>query len=308
MVFGCVAEDRPLYLAESLFLLQSLRWFGGALAGAPFVVCVVEEVDDDYAALFQELGASVRVVERVSARHSHSNKLRFLEAPELADCDVAVLLDCDTIVVGDPLPWLDCEQFQARMAGNPSVPHSVFERLFGHFGLGRPQANWVCNPGGQPTVWYVNGGVLAFPRSLLGRFGGAWREWNERLLAHIDLLGPYQDFCDQASMTLAMAADPVPFGELPLGLNYPVRFVPPAGDRAGVVPVILHHHHWLDHHGCLRPSPFPPVQDAIERYNRRFLSELCGVLSDRMVWDFHRFANEKPPRPGAAGPWPKLLR
>jgi len=131
VVFGCVAEDRPLYLAESLFLLQSLRWFGGALAGAPFVVCVVEEVDDDYAALFQELGASVRVVERVSARHSHSNKLRFLEAPELADCDVAVLLDCDTIVVGDPLPWLDREQFQARMAGNPSVPHSVFERLFG---------------------------------------------------------------------------------------------------------------------------------------------------------------------------------
>jgi len=304
-----VAENRPPYLAEALFLVQSLRWFGGEQADAPFVVCVVEGVDDDYADLFRSLRASVHVVERVSARHGHSNKLRFLECPELVDCDVAVLLDCDTIVVDDPTPWLDRERFRARMAGNPSIPHDVFEELFRHFGLGRPVADWVCNPGGQPTVWYVNGGVLAFPRALLARFGDAWRDWNERLLADIHLLGPYADFCDQASMTLAMAADPIPFAELPLGLNYSVRFAPPPAARAGLVPVILHHHHRLDHHGCLLPSPFQPVQDAIERYNRRFVHELCGSLGDRMLWDFHRFANGEEPLPDRR-PWPgpRLLR
>src|SRR6202035_255686 len=40
-LIGCVAENDPRFLAAACRLVQSIRWFGGALAGARVGVCVV---------------------------------------------------------------------------------------------------------------------------------------------------------------------------------------------------------------------------------------------------------------------------
>jgi hypothetical protein len=52
VVFGCVAENTPKYLSKALRLVRSLRWFGGTLSNAEFIVCLVGGVDSSYQAEF----------------------------------------------------------------------------------------------------------------------------------------------------------------------------------------------------------------------------------------------------------------
>ncbi len=40
------------------------------------------------------------------------------------------MLDCDTLIVRDPLPLLRRAVFQAKVAPLPTVTREVFERLF----------------------------------------------------------------------------------------------------------------------------------------------------------------------------------
>lgn len=274
VVFGCTADNNPKYLAQAVRLAQSLRWFGGQLADAPLVVCAVESIPSDCRHRLEQLGARVRVVPRVSSQHGHSNKLRLLEMPELRQFDTVVLLDCDTVLVQDPRPWLDGYHFQAKMADVATVPHQIFAGLFDHFGLRLPPQDRLSNPGGQPTIWYCNAGVLVFPRAMLDTLAVAWRQWNGRLLARLDLLQSQRFFCDQASLSLAFAARAVPFAELPLAMNFPLHLPItecPALSTA-CDPVIIHYHESIDSQGCLQAAPNPTAQARVERYNRRVLA------------------------------------
>src|SRR5258707_15373721 len=45
LVVGCVTEDTPKYLGQTLRLVQSIRWFGGELANARIVIGAVERID-----------------------------------------------------------------------------------------------------------------------------------------------------------------------------------------------------------------------------------------------------------------------
>src|SRR5258708_24077736 len=45
IVIGCVTEDTPKFLGQTLRLVQSIRWFGGELARARLVVGAGERID-----------------------------------------------------------------------------------------------------------------------------------------------------------------------------------------------------------------------------------------------------------------------
>jgi hypothetical protein len=59
LVVGCVTEDNPKYLGQTLRLLQSIRWFGGSMAGVRVVVGAVVSADEIAAliTLWREDGA-----------------------------------------------------------------------------------------------------------------------------------------------------------------------------------------------------------------------------------------------------------
>ena len=48
VAIGCVAENNPEFLSRALNLLRSVRWFGGAMAGVDFFVCIADGVDSNY--------------------------------------------------------------------------------------------------------------------------------------------------------------------------------------------------------------------------------------------------------------------
>ncbi len=293
VVMGCVADNNPRFLSQALRLLQSVRWFGGIMSGVNFFVCFVDDLDPEYAREFERLGAFVRTLPRYSDRHPHSNKLRFLELPEIQAYDTVMLLDCDTLIVRDPWEHLDGEAFQAKLADIASVPHEVFQRVFAHFGIELPAQDFRCNPAGTPTVWYCNAGVLVFPHAVLTDLCRAWQHFNNALLEQLELL-PHPFHCDQVSLSLAFASCRLPFRELPLEMNFPLHLrefdALPTASRTD--PVILHYHDRVDSSGYLLPSSFPGAHRRIELFNERLRESRCRRFNNRLFWDF-RYAHDQ---------------
>jgi hypothetical protein len=275
IVVGCVAENEPVSLAQAFRLARSLRWFGGALADARMLVCVVGEVADDARARLAAAGAEVRVVERFDRRNPHANKLQFFAEAERAGGRGMLLLDCDTAVVRDPLPLLAGGAFQAKIADVASVPHEIFVRLFHHFGLALPRRRYRTTLLAQRTILYCNSGVVFLSSELAREFVPLWCEWNRRLLDAAHLLGPCAHHANQASLSLALAAHPIPFAEASAALNFPLHMThlprPPA--VAAVDPAILHYHQEVDGRGRLLAAPYRPAQARIEALNRRLSDE-----------------------------------
>jgi hypothetical protein len=272
IVVGCVTENAPVFLAQALRLVLSLRWFGGALSRARILVCVVSGIGDEDRRRLTEAGAEVTIVEPFDRRNPPANKLQ-LFAPALAGGARGVLLlDCDTIVVRDPLPLLAGGAFQAKIADVPSVPHDAFERIFRHHGLTVPLRRYRTTLQSERTILYCNSGVVFLTASVAREIVPVWREWNARILERVDLLGSAAHHCHQASLSLALAAHPVPFAAAPAALNFPLHMtgLPLVPALLATDPAILHYHSEVDAAGRLLPTRYPRAETRIEAFNRRW--------------------------------------
>lgn len=271
IVIGCVAENSPLHLAQARRLARSLRAFGGSLAGARLLVCMVGDVASEARATLEREGAEVRIVERFDRRNATANKLQFYPEALATAARGILLLDCDTVIVGELLPLLIAGALQAKIADVASVTHDAFVRLFRHFGLPLPPRRYRTTVHGEPTILYCNTGVVFLTREVASELVPVWREWNVRILDVLELLGDCVHHCHQASLSLALAAHPVPFAEAPAAFNFPLHLHPRLAPRAllSADPVILHYHDEIDAAGCLLPTAYPRAQARIEAFNRR---------------------------------------
>jgi hypothetical protein len=113
------------------------------------------------------------------------------------------------------------------------------------------------------------------PAELAERFVPVWRRYNLELARDPDVLGACAVHCNQASLSLALAAHPVPFREAPLSLNFPLHLTDLEAPEAMLAtdPAILHYHQEVDADGFLLASPYPLAQARIEAFNRRFAEE-----------------------------------
>jgi hypothetical protein len=184
----------------------------------------VDDVTQEWRGSYERLGATVRVVPRVSENHPPSNKLRFLQAPEARAADHVLLLDCDTIVVQEPGALFQDQPFAAKIADVATVSLATFASLFGEFGLPMPEVDQHCTVSGEPTIPYFNSGVLSFNRRGMEELVPEWVNLNQRLIDNLHWLGASANFCDQASLSLALAVTRTPFVALGNELNFPMHF------------------------------------------------------------------------------------
>jgi hypothetical protein len=94
LLVGCIAENNFQSLGQALRLVQSLRWFGGESASARVRVCVMDGVDPVFRRDLESYGAEVRVVPSS------------FEPDRENDPETPLWLECGTVVVQDPLPWM----------------------------------------------------------------------------------------------------------------------------------------------------------------------------------------------------------
>jgi len=287
LALGCVAENTPKYLAQAVRLVQSIRWFGGALSSAKLYVCVVEDIRQDFRDELERYGVTIRVVPRFSTRHPQSNKLRFLQLEELALHERVLLLDCDTIVVRDPSCALFRADFVAKIADVPTVPMDTFRRIFAAFGLPMPQADQRCTVRGEPAIPYFNAGVLAFSRRGMDVLVPKWIELNEQLIASMELLEGHENFCEQASLSLALAATGTTFEAVGNAFNFPMHFddQATAPGLADTEPFIVHYHWLADPSGYILPSVFPAVKKRVDQFNARLRQERESRFDNQLFWN-----------------------
>ena len=293
LVLGCVAENTPKYFSQALRLVQSVRWFGGALSKAIMYVCMVDEIRGEYREELEQYDIEIRTVPRFNAEHPQSNKLRFLELPELAKHERVLLLDCDTLVVRDPSYALSRAEFAAKIADVPTVPLDIFRRLFDAFSLSIPQADQHCTVRGERTIPYFNAGVLVFARRAMDVLVPKWIALNAQLIDRIDLLEEHRNFCEQASLSLALAATKTRFEALGNEFNFPTHFSDPAAapNLIDVDPFIIHYHSLVDPSGHVLPSSYALVNRRIEMFNVRLRHERESRFNNRLFWN-HRYVED----------------
>lgn len=287
IALGCVAENTPKYLGQAVRLVQSVRWFGGVLNEAKLYVCVVDDIRQDFREELERYGATIHIVPRFSTKHPQSNKLRFLELPDIARHDRVLLLDCDTIVVRDPSSDLFRADFTAKIADIPTVPLDTFRRIFAAFGLSMPRADQLCTVRGASTIPYFNAGVLAFSRRGMDILVPKWIELNEQLIASMELLEGHENFCEQASLSLALAATGINFDVVGNAFNFPMHFDDPATAQglADTEPFIIHYHWLVDPSGYILPSAYSAVNSRIDEFNARLRQERESRFDNRLFWN-----------------------
>ena len=281
IVVGCVADNSQKYLDQALRLLQSWRWFAGKLANFDFHVCVVDDLPATYREKYESYGAQVHIVSRFSDHHPQSNKLRFLELPLLHGASRVILLDCDTVVVQEPLGLICDADFAAKIADFPTVTSDIFQSLFSVFDLLFPEESETCTVHGEQTIPYFNAGVLSFSQKAMHTLVPEWISINRDLLEHhLDIFKSRSNFCEQASLSLALAKCGTSIQTLSNRLNFPghCHHEPLTSDLGRTDPVIIHYHWLVDEDGFLQNSPYPKVNKRIELFNARLKSNKDNVL------------------------------
>lgn len=287
LIIGCVTENSPKYLSQTLRLLQSVRWFGGNIANASFRVCAIEDIDAAYQSHFERYGATVRIVPRFDTKSPVTNKIRFLQQEDLLEYDTVVLLDCDTIIVQDPSSYLKENVFRAKIADLPTMPHHIFEVLFDFFGVPLPKQDYFCTVFGEPTIPYFNTGVLIFPKSALSTLVPKWIELTKKLVENMELIAGREHFCEQSSMSLALAASGEKFMPLWNEMNFPTHLddMEESPLLHNTDPFIIHYHSCFDSDGNINGSRYPLVNARIEMFNDMLRKESDSSIKS---WFFRK--------------------
>jgi hypothetical protein len=173
-------------------------------------------------------------------------------------------------MVRDPSVYLGKGHFQAKIADVGTVSLQTFQRLFEAFDLPLPPPDHVSTVDGRPSIPYFNSGVLIFSRFAAQTLVPIWIRLNQQLLTRLELLGDEENFCDQASLSLALVAAGVDYATLGNEMNFPVHLRVPGQSALGRTdPVIIHYHDLVDERGYLLPSAYPMVNMRIEQFNAR---------------------------------------
>src|SRR4029077_11226524 len=201
-VFTCVTAPTKRFLEQSARLLMSVRWFGGSLGQARFVLGCTGPVPRAALELFDHYDAEVVTIERYDLTHGHSNKIALLGSPILEGHDIVVLLDCDTVVVQDPAPWLDPRAVAAKLADLPTVSLVELQAIFDHFKCAIPSPRYYHELTGDACIAYCNSGVMVVPEKYRLRLANEWDYWNRPVLTLPETLRFKRLHADQVSLAL----------------------------------------------------------------------------------------------------------
>lgn len=288
VVFACVGENRPDWQPAIENVVLSVREFGGTLSRCPFVVHLIDGADPAFVARLEALDAEVRVVETVDARKRSANKLRMLELAGTREFGTLVMLDHDTVVVGDLADLVAGlggagsprrPTIAALPAGVAALSTAEWREIYSAAGLPLPDTSVVTVRTGERTPPYYNSGVLLVPAEVCGSLHEHWARQLEWVLnGGAGSLTPAAVRKDQVPFSLALASAGIAVHELPVNANLSTTLagVAPEYQNQWGPPFVLHYHSRVDEQGFLRPAPWPAVNPWIDQFNRR-RAEVLGL-------------------------------
>ena len=133
LVLGFVVDAKAKYMREALLLLRSIEQYGGSLNDpnrTTILACVLPGVTEHMRETYSQLGAVVRPIRNYkeshpSVGHKLFNKVRFFEQPETRDHELALYVDCDIVVMGDPSADLLAKKDSVQVAVRCGARHTT---------------------------------------------------------------------------------------------------------------------------------------------------------------------------------------
>jgi hypothetical protein len=265
VLFAALAEDRDPYRSEIEYLFKSVRLRGGVLARAGAAALFIQHVDPVVVERLNRIEVTVQVVDPVSARRPHANKIRLLQAA--GGWDYLVALDTDTVVVDDISTHVWGSEIAAKPADWSPLTLPQWDRLFSHFGLTLPDTRYSTSFHGMKIPPYFNSGVLIVPRQHARALHEAWLSYASLLEDVHDIAPEVQThafFTDQMALSLAIVGAGLPYRDLPLEMNFPThRSVRGACNPETLTPRIIHYHHRIFPDGRLMPCDYQNINAAL---------------------------------------------
>ena len=272
ILLSCVSHNDAAWVRRVQDLVRSVRWFGGSVSGARFIANFVGEVPREVESGLRDLGADVRVVEPISPRFPHLNKLRMLELDEAARFDVLVALDCDMVIVDDFADRVPEASVGAKPVDYDPFTDHEWRRIYETADLDPPPKILRATSSGEPVGLYFNSGVVTVPRALCGDLH---REWHDRASA---MGAAYQRerhaigelYLEQSALGVAIQHAGLPWVPLPVAMNFPCHMpVHLSALESSPPPAILHYHDRVDRRGFLERPACAAAAPAADQFNRR---------------------------------------
>lgn len=289
-IFSFVVDAKHRFAYEGWQLARSLIKHCG---GDPTAihVHVTPDVPDVRRDLFRDLGCTVHQIARFGDGKG-LNKLNQLENLRNVAFERVVLLDTDTVAIGDIGPFLRDDVIMAKPVGTAHPSMAVFDKVAEAVEMtGRPgtcKADWGTD---DVYVGHCDGGFYSVPKAHCKALSNEWRKWALWLLSNLSLLGPngapYR--VDQVSFWLAIHMGKLPFAAAPANVN----FFPYIGadhlhhDRKREIALVNYHHGSLNPTGLLRPRPENGTATKDETLSVQKASrQLSSRFDNRLFWDF----------------------
>jgi hypothetical protein len=272
----CVTENRRSWFPKVLNLVSSVRTFGGRLAQAHVIVCVVDDCDPSFRQSLTRLDVDVRIVPAVDPVIRYANKLRMFQLDDL-ECDVLLALDCDTIVVNDPCTFLDRPAVRLKPVDRNFLTDDQWRRLYQAVGLSMPSQTYRTTADAEPIHPYFNSGVLVIPADHAAQLADLWHRYVfdlKRAYERERDLALWQRFNDQFALSCAIMNAGYRIEELPVSMNFPTHVrIHPSLMRDLHELFVIHYHVDLDERGFVLGTGYELANQHIDRFNRTRAAE-----------------------------------
>ncbi|MCL1794724.1 MAG: hypothetical protein FWG34_12755 [Oscillospiraceae bacterium] len=266
--YSCVVDNKERYQKQGWFWLNSLLHFGKIDSGSIYVHCV-RGTDSRYIEKCAGTGANVSVIEPFGDK-KFCNKIAQLSNEKLKDCDAAILMDTDMIMLENFEHKLDYGRVGGKIVYMKNPETEVIGRIFEAAGLKKslPDIPIESNGGYLTYGANFNGGLYAIPGKYCEAIKSGWEKWSLWLLENGKALyeANKADNIDQVSFCMAVHEKNIPikyFGRL---YNYHVIF--DLGEKEKI-PYVLHYHTATDENGLISPDYVleGKIKEAVEAAN-----------------------------------------
>lgn len=284
-IFSFIVDDDPIFAYEGWHLARSLIAHCGGDPSTIVVQCT-PEVSTGQRKIFSNLGCRVQQVARFGDGR-HCNKINQIN--NLDDFDCAVLLDTDTIAVGDLRPFLNYRSIQGKVVDAPNPPLAILADVAAMSKLSHlPAVIETDNRAGDTYVGNCNGGFYSVPKVCAEKLSQGWQKWAHWLFDHIEPLqrSGHTKHVDQVSFWLAVQHMGLPFESAPSNVNYYVHMEGEHGYFDRKRPLVLLHYHssGLESLGHIvgKPDINPVCAKAVAIANQ----QISEGFDNQVFWDW----------------------
>lgn len=273
---------------EVEYLFRTLIKFGDRLSNCKKLAYFNDgAIDQNISKKLTDLGVGVRYIKPLDDDTYPFYKTSLLDAVEIEDFDILIMLDSDIVVADDFSDQIEKDFIKAKPVDTDPFSLDQWKELFNYFNLELPKERYYTSVRHDTTIPYFNAGVLFIPKKYMQTLNEKWKKFGKFLFTANDLpanMNKHIRYFEQISLALALADSKLPHKPLSLDMNYPfIGHVHPSENPETIKPHLIHHHHCITEKGKLMHCPYENINQIIDQMNHYLTKDNEFEITDNNI-------------------------